>query len=87
MKKEPRIKQIIPINDMWMKNVDETGVIHFDKVIAMALVDNGNFDTIHYLCRCDVEYIDGLENIQDPEMFFFTHEINPELLKLSYNKP
>lgn len=87
MKKEPRIKQIIPVNDVWEKHTEEDGAIYFNKVVAMALVEFDDFDAIHYLFRNDLESIADLNELQNPEKFFFTHEIDPDLLKLSYNKP
>ena len=87
MKKEPRIKQIIPVNDVWEKHTEEDGAIYFDKVIAMALVEFEDFDAIHYLFRDDLESISDLNVLQNSEKFLFTHEIDPDHLKLSYHRP
>ena len=91
MKKEPRIKQIIPVDNVWMRHKEENSAYgwYFEKAIALALVeiplDNGIVvDGVHYLFRRDIEYVD-IEDFQNPQQIFFTHEIDPEWIKESYH--
>lgn len=87
MTKELRIKQIIPVHDVWEKFIEEDGSIYYNKAIALAVVDCGDSDQIRYLFRYDIELVMDLDGIQDPANFFFTHEIDPEELKKSFYNP
>ena len=91
MNKPTFIKQIFPVDNVWMRHEDkesDTGW-YFEKAIALALVEvdlgnSGVVDGVHYLFRSDIEYTD-LEEYQNPQHIFFTHEIDPKLLEDSYH--
>ncbi len=78
---QPRVKQIIPVNDVWEKCVGEDGSLYFNKAIALALLEYKEFDGVCYLFKGDLECLVHLNDWQNPDNILFTHELPEGALK------
>ena len=74
-----KVIQIMPVNDIWIRNKEDDGSYYFDKAVCMALIeytDNTKYEFrfLHYFCRCDLDCIEE-DQYQAVDDIFFTSEL------------